>query len=336
MESNANYNYSVPGVLSPDPTWEIFDATKLQDFMTCPRKYFYRYILGWRPDTPNIHLEFGSAWHLAMEHLLREGKGPKALIEACNLFCDHYDQHFDAAQDLLNAPKNKDNALRALAQYCDFYYHDPHVTSVIDTEVAGTVPLGTDTLHFKIDAIVRTQYGYAVLDHKTASRFSSLWDAEWTMKMQVHIYTHVLYMLFPPQDVFGFIVNGVSLTNPPRIKKDGTPYVGDRDNEFRRVVVRRTPAHMNVWFTNTSRLLKSLRKEHELLSRAKPSDDALDAFPLNTESCTRYGVCPYHQLCSVDGWANPLRRCSTTPLGFKQEFWNPKDSEAKARKVVQL
>jgi len=44
-------------------TWEIQDSSKVQDAMTCMRRYFYNYILGWQSDAPNNHLVFGSAWH---------------------------------------------------------------------------------------------------------------------------------------------------------------------------------------------------------------------------------------------------------------------------------
>lgn len=48
-------------------------ATSAQDFATCPRKYYYRHILGWRPVKAEDALTFGTAWHKLMEIGPREG-----------------------------------------------------------------------------------------------------------------------------------------------------------------------------------------------------------------------------------------------------------------------
>jgi hypothetical protein len=60
--------------------------------MECPSSYFYEYILGWRPENPNLHLEFGKAWHFAMEHLILEAIIAKQSNEAYQLFLEHYRQ----------------------------------------------------------------------------------------------------------------------------------------------------------------------------------------------------------------------------------------------------
>ncbi len=51
------------------PTFTIVDSSKLQDYMMCPRYYFYRYVLGWVPEEPNHDLIFGEAWHVSIAHL---------------------------------------------------------------------------------------------------------------------------------------------------------------------------------------------------------------------------------------------------------------------------
>ena len=46
-------------------TFKVNDSTKISCFLGCPRKYFYEYILDWRPDCPHHYLDFGEAWHRA-------------------------------------------------------------------------------------------------------------------------------------------------------------------------------------------------------------------------------------------------------------------------------
>src|SRR5574337_1338954 len=80
-------------------TFNINDSTKLKTYMTCRRKYFYRYVLGWSLEEPNIHLVFGEAWHLAMAHLLTNGYSPQSVAEAYELFRAKYLESFREADE---------------------------------------------------------------------------------------------------------------------------------------------------------------------------------------------------------------------------------------------
>ena len=46
---------------------ELLTASRINSFLSCPRKHFYRYELGLKPNTDAQALRFGSAWALAME-----------------------------------------------------------------------------------------------------------------------------------------------------------------------------------------------------------------------------------------------------------------------------
>jgi len=77
-------------IIEPSHTWDIIDSSKLSTFMECPRKYFYEYVLGWRPSMPNVHLTFGTAWHAAVERLLIEGYSQEHVEEAKFIFLQYY------------------------------------------------------------------------------------------------------------------------------------------------------------------------------------------------------------------------------------------------------
>jgi ATP-dependent helicase/DNAse subunit B len=79
--------------LEKQPTWEVQDATKIQAYMNCPRRYFYEYVLGWRAERKNVHLEFGNGWHVAMETLLNEGYHTDAVARAFAHLAEYYYQH---------------------------------------------------------------------------------------------------------------------------------------------------------------------------------------------------------------------------------------------------
>lgn len=45
----------------------IYDNTRVAEFRTCPRKYYFRHIRHWKPSEDRRPLLFGGAWHAAMD-----------------------------------------------------------------------------------------------------------------------------------------------------------------------------------------------------------------------------------------------------------------------------
>ena len=315
-------------------THKVQDATKIQTYMACPRLYFYEYVLGWRNELPSLHLEFGTAWHLAMEQMLTHGLNAEACLAAYEAFANHYRQHFDMTWDEGNAPKIPANVLRALPQYCVHYKEEDKDLEVLHIEVAGSVPIDADKhIYFKTDTICRGPEGIFSLEHKTGSRFSTTWANQWRQKMQVGVYTHVLYSMYDESDVFGVKINGAFFSNPPKIKKDGNPYAGARDNEFMRLPLRRSLESMDSWLVEVNHWYDSIQDDFSKLASVKESDDVMKAFPRNTESCTRYGQCPFLDYCS--GWHNPLQHVNEPPLGYHVQMWDPRGLEH-VRKIMEL
>lgn len=315
--------------LIPDHAiWQVKDASKTQDYMTCPRKYFFRHVLGWSNEisadtgVKNIHLEFGTAWHLAMEVLLDQGYTAEACMNAFDVFMEYYREAFPAEMDEFHKPKTPENVLRALPQYCAKYRQDDF--ELLHMETAGSVPIDDDRLvYFKCDAICRGPNGIFSLEHKTGSRFGTSWGAQWRQKMQMGVYSHVLYCMYPESEVYGIVVNGAFFANAPVMKRDGTPRAGSRDNEFHRVPVRKTLEHMDAWHKEISFWFDSIDRDHQMLAETDDGDAVMCAFPKNTESCTKYGICPYMDQCSI--WTNPVQHIEIVPVGLTEEFWDPRN-----------
>jgi len=306
-------------MLLEHPTWSIHDATKLQSYMDCPRSYFYEYVLGWRPDSPNIHLEFGSAWHLAMEHMILNGYGEASILEAYMKFTNYYRQFFSEVMDEQYHPKNPGMALNGLVGYSREYVNDKFTP--LFTEIAGSVSL-TDkyTLSFKIDSILETPDGIKSREHKTGSQLSRPWIDQWLLKMQTGVYNHVLYCLFPRERVWGVEINGAIFSK--------------KEVKFQRVPARRTVEGMENWYWNTIWWLDELTVDFERLQTCSPDDTIMRCFKMNTENCTKYFGCRYHDFCTA--WGNPLARCEEVPVGFKIEYWNPKAEEEDAKAVFRI
>ena len=314
--------------------WKVQDATKIQEYMSCPRHYLFRYVLGWEPEEPNIHLVFGSAWHEAMEILLLEGYTPAAITSATDAFMKCFREEFPPESDLIFAPKTPENALRGLIQYCQQYREDDF--EVLHTEVAGSVMISeTRQLHFKTDAIIQDEGQIFSLEHKTGRYYNSKWADGWRQKMQVGVYTHVLYCLYDPKDVFGIRINGFFPRNAPKMKKDGTPYANQNDSEFHRVPIRKTVSSMNDWLTMTHSYLDNLEDDFgDLLDPGVEDDELLTCFRKNTEACTNYSGCPFLDYCVL--WPNPLKHRDAPPLGFRERHWDPRSKQETAKEVVNL
>lgn len=305
------------------PTWDIVDGSKLKTFATCPRQYFYEYILGWRREAPNNHLIFGEAWHLAMEQLLLNGFERESVLQAYELFEAKYRETFAPDTDQLYSPKNPNRAFDALVDYVKRYRDLDTKFNTLETEIAGTVVLSENhTIHYRMDSILLDTEVDLIhsMEHKTASNFNQAWGMQWTLAFQVWIYTHVLYCLYPSDRVRGVLINGTAFR---KVKDDSKAMRHD----YLRVPCWKTEDQMQAGYETILYHMENLKTEYLVLAESNLSDPVLRAFPCNPESCTKYFGCTWHDFCV--SWPNPLQRCDTPPIGFIEEWWNPADKEAK-------
>ena len=308
-------------------TWDILDSSKIQTFMECPRKFFYSYIVGWEKDIPNVHLIFGEAWHRAMEHLTLNGHGAESVNKAFEKFDSYYTKEMSKkpenatsifGHDIADAPvvdtskKNSNTALMGLVKYVKTFPEDAK-HNVLHTEVSGKVPVADDRfVHFRLDTILETEEGILTLDHKTGSKFSMSWAAKWELSLQMATYIHVLYTVFPFEKVYGAKINGAFFTA--------------KDVSFERVPVRKTKDMLTAWLAQINYYIDMIQWNTEkLLEEDNEEKSYMESFPMNTQSCTNYGLCPFHGMCT--SWSNPLRKIKTIPIGFKEKRWDPTKRE---------
>lgn len=308
----------------------IQDSTKVISFMTCPRMYFYEYVLGWQPETPSNHLAFGIAWHKAMEVLLAEGYGAEQVLKAHREFLHVYRGYYGPETDELFHPKTPDNALIVLANYANKYKNDHRDFDVLHIEIGGRIAVNVDqTLYFRMDTICEDSQGHFSLEHKTASSFY-MWENQWPLSIQVGTYTHVLHCLFPNEEIVGVKMNGVAFK---KIKKawdqiaKGEKLTVDPPFDFLRLPIRRSRAQMNTWLWTVQYWLDQIHANFNWLADCSPDEPLLTAFPMNSTNCTKYNGCPWQDFCNA--WQNPLARCEEPPLGHVVRHWDPSAEEVK-------
>lgn len=316
------------------PSLSILDSSKLQDYLTCPRQFFYRHVLGWRPSGPQFDLVFGEAMHAALEQLYLHGfgnaYGPKHTYWVRDLaydaFLDCYREQFGEETDEDHPAKNPYSASEAIEGYCADYANEFDRYEVLAVggkkcvETSGFAPISqAQRIYFRQDCILRDKLTGKIftLEHKTASRGGRMWEAQWDLSIQVGTYTHALYSLFPPEEVYGVRVNGLIFLK--------------RTQEFVRVPCEKTYEQMQVWHQMVQDQTSELEVDLDLLRedwKDVSSSKAMIPFSLNPLSCTKWNrLCSYHDFCL--SWPNPLQRCDEVPLGFVQEYWDPQERERK-------
>lgn len=318
-----NYDYTqlpMPESISPKPEWNILDPSKLTVFDACPREFFYSHILGWRRDTVNKHFVFGTAWHLAMEHLAWNGFESEEVEKAYQKFLIYYRKFYSEDTDLDMAPKNPSNAKLALAEYAVTYGdRDTRDYKTLHTEIFVRVPINDSgrLMCGRMDRIQRHyERGIEGLDHKTGSKRTPSWEDEWKLSVQMEFYYHVLNIAYPEEKIFGMMVDGMFF-----YKRTQTGEL--TKNLPVRVPIRKDNDMHQAFLSDINITFDLLDWNMEGLSKASPDDTVLSAFPRKTKNCVnRYGhLCPFHSFCMT--WANPLKFCAEPPLDYKVEHWNP-------------
>lgn len=303
-------------IVQPHETWDIIDVSKLTTYMSCPRKYFFRYILGWESTWPNNDLIFGAAWHISMEHMLLNGYSEDVVAEAEELFFDHYRKELGPDTDESFGAKSLAGAIQGLAKYASRFAIEDKSYKVLHTEVAARVKIGDDAiLAARLDCIRQDRDSglIEVMDHKTSGRRISGWERLQWQSVQLLVYMHILYSLWDFDQIKG-----------GRIRC--TWFYKNR-HEFDEVLVEKTPAEMQSGLTDVLTYYDYLMRDMYLFKETCSDDEiAMPAFPRNPESCYKYGkICQFFDMC--EGWANPLQHCNQVPEGYKMAYWNPLEDE---------
>jgi len=319
------------------PTCRVLDSTKIKQYMECPRRFFFRYVLGWDVDLPNHHLAYGTCLHRGLATLMCNGLNDDGLASAIAVFQDEYKKLYPNFIDLEeeHAPKNLSNGVRLLYRYVQNYQFRDHF-DVLHVEVAGSVPVSEEPpreLYFRLDTVCSENGKVFSLEHKPTSYMPSSWAEQWQLDVQIFAYIHALHYHFHEEaPVSGVVVNGMTICNPPKMKKDGELYANSRDIEFVRVTVDKSYDMLESWLWDLNEAIDDLEWDFECLANCKEGDDRLECFPRRSTHCVnKYGTCPFLALCSA--WPNPLQRCAEPPTGFRVEWWDPRDVLKEAKET---
>jgi len=317
------------------PSHEIIDSSKIDDYLSCNRRFFFCHVLGWRLDVPAHDLYFGESWHMAREYQLIHGYDK--IEEAYQVFLTHYRKKFPESSDVNHRPKTPEAVQQALTNFAVTYFNDLEDNELLRnpetnepfTEISGSVPIDDKrVIYFRMDSLLRRKEDGMIFswDHKTTSKYISYpnWDAQFYLGIQNGTYTHCMYCIFPIEQVLGVEFCGCGfeyLSRGSQARPAGYYSI------LKRVPAFKNPDQMNTWLWCILDTVKDIERDFDRLSDCKDSDNLLMAFPMNPGGCTKYRGCEFHDVCM--NVANPLRIAQEPPFGFRQEFWDPREKDAK-------
>lgn len=312
----------------------LYDNTRLSDYRRCPRYYFYRHVMHWKPvGRPSAALVFGSSWHAAMDvvwQMCAEGHAtPDVLDAAYEAFCKTWtaegyppisEMSLEDAQDL--GARTPGTAHEMLMAYFEKREKMMRSSKILAVERSFAVPLSSvDPKLFyigRIDKILEVDSRRVrAIEHKTTTA---------TKKQGQRTKIRPLYMegYSPNSQVDGYLFAMQLLY--PHCKSDvwvDAVMVHKLDDDCQFIPIDRQIEHLDSWLFDTHSWIKQLETDMELLSSCGPEDRYMAAFPKNTGSCFDFNAaCPFLKLCKSR--PNP-KGFEGVPTGYEVSVWDPLD-----------
>jgi len=320
----------------------LYDNTRLSDYKRCPRLYFFRHVLDWRPAGSAVPLIFGGAWHSAMEVVwanIKTMERQELVTRAYGKFLETWcgsgmpaPSEIDYEMEKELSPRTPGQALEMIIGYIDV--RKPHAEDfeVLAIEQPFIVPLDPrdDTLFYvgKIDKIVLRQKKILGIEHKTTTAyrkdksqpFRAGFLDSFSPNAQVDGYLYALHLMHPGN------VGGVWVD---------AALVHKSEEGFTFIPIEKQLRHLDAWLWETRRWIGLVEHDAMLVRQMGtqgPGYPHMEAFPKNTNSCWDFNhQCAYLDLCK--SWPNPLGY--EMPAGFKKEHWDPLDHIKGLDKVVE-
>jgi len=296
-----------------------FHGTALEEYLNCPRKFYYRHILGLRAKQEHAALGFGSAIHFATyvwyclqkdESFLRniftevelkamtydELEGSREERRDC--FAKHVFSQYFATIPNSSEKCSLVNGLAGLQEYFNIYRDLDEIYEPRNLEIEQKVLMPNGTLIcITLDRLFVTDNYIKVVDLKTTS--ASLSDFFWKRfenSFQLKGYYYGCQQIY---DVDNVQIDGFHYPMP--VRKTNYPTFERRSFIYTDLQME---DYLITYDTITGRILEALKKSAE--ERPK-------AFHTNETSCSNYGGCPYLPVCK-HGFTHP-----TVKLDFKLE-----------------
>jgi hypothetical protein len=295
----------------------VLDASTLNDYQHCARRYYWRHVRGWSKTMPALALHFGTALHEGMDVAytwLMDNPAkafPADIIEAAKARAKAvYSSKVDPDLLVTEELRTEGKLDTMFSAYFSKYPRETFRVLAVERPFAlGVTATGyttadwdgltaTDNRLFswvgKMDLLTDWDYGIMPVDHKTTTMMGANFDKQWSPNVQMAGYIQAAELLYPGRRIAGAIINALQVAKT-RATQD-------------RVVTTRRPDQLEQHHTSLLGWTNLIRND--------------TIYPQNTTSCTAYGECPFLELCLRH--PNAVNEPDLDPPpGYVLETWNP-------------
>lgn len=287
----------------------FFDNTLLTSYKDCPRKFFLRHRLSLTSSGSKDALDFGLAWHGALENLWISHSPELASQAFLKVWTEECARSWPLSipdQERLGA-RTPQTAFAMIESYMKDRRSLMESHKVIGNEQKFAVRLCEDLPPIvyigRLDKVLQSQEGdILVLEHKTTSAYSiakgfqDSFVESWCPNSQIDGYQYVMSRVWP--DRHTKIMVDASLVH----KKE-------RRNIL--IPVQRNPSQIESWRTDAMEWIKRLTTD--------------EIWPQNTGSCMNYMTkCQFYDVCRYSIGLTPDMNVWGGHL--KTEIWEPYDT----------
>lgn len=288
---------------------EYYDNTALSTYKDCPRKYFLRHRLNWKPEGTSLALAFGLAWHDAMDVVwtLAKKASERELPDLAMVkFLEAWEKQGlptkpDLEQLEFMAPRTPAVAHEMLKGYIKSREKLLQRAELLAPEQPFAVPLaGTTSVWYigRLDKVIDFDGQILALEHKTTTEykkdggFKTTYIESWYSDSQVKGYQYGGALFFP----------GLK-----QVWVDAALVHAKVHDAFRFIPVEHHKPLLMEWIEDTVQWVERIKADKH--------------FPKNEGSCMgKYGPCPFLNICRTTSNPQDLKG---PPEGYIVEKWEP-------------
>lgn len=290
---------------------DFLDNSKIEQYLRCPRAYWYRYVLGWKSERTSVDLVWGEAWHRVLAAYYMGQQVDACVQEGVN----YYREHFSPADDADNLPKTAGALDTCFHHYIQTYEKEDAEYTTLAVEVGFRLEIAPGVwVVGRADRIAQDNItgDIVIQDHKSSKKMPDGKGVnQWQMSGQAACYLSAVKRKFPGHHVREFQINLTVPRIPTSKLRTG----------LQRISVQLTDEMLGLWVREATHYgievyssENGVRVEPYLLP---------ERFHRNPTSCYDFGrLCSFFDQCTT--WVNPLEHIQQgPPRGMVVDHWNP-------------
>lgn len=308
------------------------DYSSLETYLTCPRKFLFRYVMHLVPTgPPSLDLVFGSCWHYGMEQAFQELQAQTSLdpinltdraVGAFNkMWLVEGTPWFDPDAAFPKNPGHAADMFHKFFTEWGHFYRDTD-TQIVGVEQPFTISLNAaaDNNHSYPDYIgrldlvlLRENKTVEIVDHKTAKFANDTTFNTYTASLQTDGYLTAGHMFYDSLPIISYLVALCQKT-----KMDFTIHQISR----RSAAIER---FLDDLLAFTTEIRNNLVIYQDELTKPEARDKIYNPRCFRRKpgyACTMYfRKCEYYDICLTRN--NPLLWVTEPPQGYAYDEWHP-------------